>query len=61
MSIDEARRRWNEIAPTLTRAQIAYHSGADPLMTDDHYDRLIHELRDLEARYPELAAPDSPS
>ena len=61
MSIDEARRRWNEIAPTLTRAQIAYHSGADPLMTDDHYDRLIHELRDLDARYPELAAPDSPS
>ncbi|MDE1565919.1 NAD-dependent DNA ligase LigA [Schaalia turicensis] len=61
MSIDEARHRWNEIAPTLTRAQIAYHSGADPLMTDDHYDRLIHELRDLEARYPELAAPDSPS
>ncbi|MDY5135952.1 DNA ligase (NAD(+)) LigA, partial [Actinotignum sanguinis] len=61
MSIDEARRRWNEIAPTLTRAQIAYHSGADPLMTDDHYDRLIHELRDLEARYPELAVADSPS
>lgn len=61
MSIDEARHRWNEIAPTLTRAQIAYHSWADPLMTDDHYDRLIHELRDLEARYPELAAPDSPS
>ncbi|MDN6486542.1 MAG: DNA ligase (NAD(+)) LigA, partial [Ancrocorticia sp.] len=57
----QAKARWEEIAPLLASAQVAYHSGAAPEITDDHYDRLIHELRDIEAAHPELASQDSPT
>ncbi len=59
-----ARSRWNELAPLLRQAQEAYHrtgDGDEPVMTDEHYDSLIHEMRTLEANFPELAAVDSPT
>src|SRR5207245_4228715 len=33
----------------------------DPEIGDDAYDALLDELRDLEARYPRLVTPDSPT
>ena len=60
-ALSQAKARWEEIAPLLASAQVAYHSGAAPEITDDHYDRLIHELRDIEAAHPELASQDSPT
>ena len=45
----DARERWNEIAPLVSSAQRAYHSGDEPIVTDEHYDRLVRELRRLEA------------
>ncbi len=33
----------------------------DPVITDAEYDRLYHELRQLEEAYPELITPDSPT
>lgn len=60
-SLEQARERHGEIAPLIAGAQTAYHSGDSPTMTDEHYDRLIHELRDLEAAYPELVTPSSPT
>ena len=60
-TLDDAKARWEEIAPLISSAQVAYHSGAAPQITDDHYDRLIHELRSIEAAYPELASQDSPT
>lgn len=57
----QARARHGEIAPLIEQAQAAYHGGDSPIMTDDHYDRLIHELRDLEAAHPQLATPTSPA
>ena len=60
-SPDAARERRDEIAPLLERAQRAYHSGSEPILTDEHYDRLVHELRDIESAFPHLAAGDSPA
>lgn len=60
-SLEQARERHGEIVPLIVQAQSAYHSGDNPTMTDEHYDRLIHELRDLEAAYPELASSTSPA
>ena len=54
-SPDAARERRDEIAPLLERAQRAYHSGSEPILTDEHYDRLVHELRDIESAFPHLA------
>jgi DNA ligase (NAD+) len=48
------------------RAQIAQHDYRyyvldDPLVPDAEYDRLMQELRALEAAHPELVTPDSPT
>ena len=39
----------------------AYHQEAQPLVSDQEYDRLYRELIDLEAAHPELDRSDSPS
>lgn len=57
----EARNRWNEIAPLLDEASRAYYAGAaDNVLTDARYDELVHELRALEAEFPQIAQEDSP-
>ena len=48
------------------RSQIAYHDkryyeNDDPEIPDAEYDKLMIELRALEAEYPDLIAPDSPT
>ena len=48
------------------RAEIEWHNHAyyvldAPLVPDAEYDRLFRELQSLEAKHPELAAPDSPT
>lgn len=39
----------------------AYHERDAPEIPDAEYDRLLHELIDLETRHPALATPDSPT
>lgn len=56
-----AKARWHELAPILYAAQEAYHSGSEPTMVDATYDALIHEMRALEDKYPQLWRPDSPT
>ncbi|MDW8336206.1 MAG: NAD-dependent DNA ligase LigA [Tepidimonas sp.] len=48
------------------REQLAYHAWRyyvldDPQIPDAEYDRLMEELRVLEARYPQWVTPDSPT
>jgi DNA ligase (NAD+) len=48
------------------RSQIAYHEHRyfvldSPEISDAEFDRLVRELRELEARHPELITPDSPT
>lgn len=48
------------------RRQIVYHERKyyvdnDPQISDEEFDRLVHELRDLEARFPGLVTPESPT
>ncbi|MDY6941926.1 MAG: NAD-dependent DNA ligase LigA [Pseudomonadota bacterium] len=55
----------SERAAHLRRA-IAYHNRKyyvddNPEVPDAEYDRLMRELEDLEAHYPELVSPDSPT
>ncbi len=58
---DTAQSRWHELAQLLTEAQIAYHDLETPIMVDATYDRLIHELRVLEDKFPALWSVDSPT
>ncbi|MCX6570411.1 MAG: NAD-dependent DNA ligase LigA [Candidatus Aminicenantes bacterium] len=38
-----------------------YYVENDPQISDEEFDRLVHELRDLEARFPNLVTPESPT
>jgi len=55
----EARARL--LAEELTRHNYRYYVLDDPEIADSEYDRLMQELRELEERWPELVAPDSPT
>jgi DNA ligase (NAD+) len=53
----EIERLRNEIR----RHEYSYHVADDPEISDAAFDRLMIKLKDLEARYPNLVTPDSPS
>jgi DNA ligase (NAD+) len=59
-------RRDAEARTAELRAQIAHHDRRyyvldDPEIPDAEYDKLMVELRGLEAEYPDLITPDSPT
>ena len=50
-----------ELSDLLDRANYEYYVLDNPTMADFEYDRLLRRLEDLEAAYPELASPLSPT
>ncbi|MEL6491354.1 MAG: NAD-dependent DNA ligase LigA [Cyanobacteria bacterium J06621_3] len=50
-----------ELRSQLQKASYAYYVLDAPDLPDSVYDRLYRELQDLEAQYPELLTPDSPT
>ncbi|MBI4660616.1 MAG: NAD-dependent DNA ligase LigA [Verrucomicrobia bacterium] len=61
MTLKEAQARHAELTEEIRTHDHAYYVLAKPVLSDREYDRLYRELRDLEAQYPELATPDSPT
>jgi NAD-dependent DNA ligase len=61
MSPAAAAKRHAELVEELQRHDHAYYVLAQPVLSDQEYDRLYRELRDIEAKYPELITPESPS
>jgi DNA ligase (NAD+) len=57
----EAARRIAELREELRRHDYLYYVAAAPEISDQEYDALLRELCDLEARFPTLVTPDSPS
>ena len=57
----EAIERATWLRDEITRHNRLYHELDAPEIPDPEYDALFRELRDLEASYPELATPDSPT
>lgn len=58
---DEARKRVEQLRATIRGHDKLYYTDANPEITDQQYDALVDELRALEAKYPELITPDSPT
>jgi DNA ligase (NAD+) len=54
-------RRAEELRRRIERANYLYYVADQPEISDAEYDRLFRELQALEAEYPALAAPDSPT
>ena len=61
MNINEAKARHAELVEEIRRHDYAYYVLARPTITDREYDRLYHELLDLEKQFPPLVTPDSPT
>jgi len=57
----EARERVSELRSRIIAAQNAYYVNDAPTVSDGEYDGWVAELSALEAEFPELAVPDSPT
>ena len=56
-----ARHRITELTNEIRDHQFKYYVLDAPTITDAQFDELLKELKALEAKYPELLEPDSPS
>src|SRR5215475_14436204 len=61
MTLEQATSRHAELADEIRRHDHAYYVLAQPSISDQEYDRLYHELLDLETNFPALVTPDSPT
>ncbi len=50
-----------ELTEQLSEHAYNYYVLDNPTISDSEYDQLLHELIEIEKRYPELITPDSPS
>ncbi len=57
----EAAQRIEYLRREIRHHERLYYVLNGPEISDEEYDRLERELRDLEAQYPELVTPDSPT
>jgi DNA ligase (NAD+) len=57
----EARNRMEALRASILHHNRRYYQLDAPEISDAEYDRLMVELQSLEAQFPELAAPDSPT
>jgi len=55
------RERAAELRSEIERHSQLYYTEAKPELSDFEFDALLRELEDLEAAYPELVTPDSPT
>lgn len=61
LSPEAAREELAALAAELERANLAYHRDDAPVMSDADYDVLKRRNAAIEAAFPELKRPDSPS
>ncbi|MEW5972879.1 MAG: NAD-dependent DNA ligase LigA, partial [Pseudomonadota bacterium] len=61
MSADSLRQRLLELRREIARHDHAYYVLNTPIIPDAEYDRLMRELREIEAAHPDWVTPDSPS
>src|SRR3954453_7556694 len=63
MAVDqkEAAKRVSALRKEIAEHDRRYYQEAAPSISDREYDRMYRELVDLEAEFPNLASPDSPT
>ncbi|MCD6200181.1 MAG: NAD-dependent DNA ligase LigA [Bacteroidales bacterium] len=61
MTREDARKRIEKLRKELNRHNYYYYVLSKPLISDFEYDTMMHELIELEKRYPEFFDPNSPS
>ena len=61
MNPADAQQRLAELREQIHHHDYLYYVEDRPEVSDAEYDRLMRELRELEAAHPELVTPDSPT
>jgi DNA ligase (NAD+) len=61
LSESDARERHADLSRQVDEANAAYHGADNPSITDAEYDQLFRRLVALEAAWPALVTPDSPT
>ncbi len=61
MNRQQAESRVRELRALLRHHDYLYYVKDRPEVSDEEYDRLYHELKDLEESFPDLLTPDSPT
>jgi len=61
MNRKEAESRVRELHAVLRHHSYQYYVKDSPEISDSEYDRLFHELKELEVQFPDLLTPDSPT
>jgi len=61
MNAADAAQRVTELREQIHHHDYLYHVEARPQMSDAEYDALVVELRRLEAEFPQLVTPESPT
>jgi len=61
MVINMIEKRMQELIKIINKAAYEYYTLDDTTITDQEYDRYMQELQKLEAEYPDLVQPDSPT
>src|SRR4051812_24377160 len=57
----ESAERAAQLRKEIERHNYLYHVLDSPEIDDTSFDKLFHELKDLEEAHPELRTPDSPT
>jgi DNA ligase (NAD+) len=59
--VEEAKRRIEELKTEIAEHDRRYYLEAAPSISDQQYDLLYRELREVEEQFPTLITPDSPT
>lgn len=61
MSISSIKEHYNNLCTKAKEWSAAYYEQDAPVVTDEEYDSVMHEIRDIEAAHPEFVTADSPT
>lgn len=61
MELEQARKRAAELRVEIEKNNRLYYDQDAPLLEDFEYDALTRELKAIEAEYPQLVTPESPT
>ena len=61
MNRNDAEKKVKELSELLQKYSDAYYLYDNPIVSDYEFDMLMQELKALEAEYPELVLPTSPT
>ncbi|MBF0409348.1 MAG: NAD-dependent DNA ligase LigA [Candidatus Riflebacteria bacterium] len=58
---DDVLKKIEELRKVILEHERAYYVDAEPIIEDREFDRLMQELKSLEAQYPQYVLPQSPT